>query len=36
MPDATPTTDRRRILIVEDDRPQADAVAEALHTPAWS
>ena len=30
MPDATPTTDHRRILIVEDDRPQADAMAEAL------
>jgi two-component system response regulator HydG len=30
MPDSDRETDRGRILIVEDDRPQADAVAEAL------
>jgi two-component system response regulator HydG len=30
MPDKTDTTLHRRVLIVEDDRPQADAVAEVL------
>ena len=30
MPDAMPTTHHARILIVEDDRPQADAINEAL------
>jgi len=30
MPDKLQTGDHRRILIVEDDRPQADAVAETL------
>ena len=30
MADKARTTDARRILIVEDDRPQADAIAEAL------